>query len=688
MRGHLPASSSRAGGALPHEGAFDRSRWTPTALILTMLLGLLLRLVSLDELSLRGDEVMSRFYAQLPVSDLMATLGTVWAHPPLFYLLFGKWLSLAGESAFAFRFPAIVGGVLIIPLTYQLARELLPTGSRGAPAIAALLAAVHPFLITDSQDARVYSLFFALSVAATCCLLRGFRRGWSIRLWLGYVLCATLALYSHYLAAVVLIIHGFLWLARVSRGAAPARATIALFVAWAASAALFAPWVLYALPVFSGGGMGVGTPVTFAELVGRTFAAYTIGLAVVWTPFPAWAQAASVIGFLPLLLAGSLALASSAGASTERIGQASEAARWRFIDLLLFLVTPAAVLYAFGVFRYPIYDERYALIGLAPFLVLAANGIARLIGAQPWRWLGIGCFCAVISLSGYSLFLFHSVPEYSKSQEWRQFVDRVLQNAQPGDILVQNYPDPALPYHLDDRMARVLLPVRAGGDDSETALWLRRLAAQTGRVWFQPQESSWDPDGVVQDWLDRRAFKVGEESIGLLSLSLYVPVARLLGESPAPAATLGDAIELLGWRGRGVPDGLDPPVDAPLPAAGEIALRGNPRLEIALFWRARRMVAETYTVFVHVYRPDGSLCAQQDNPPAGGREPTNRWQPGDIVVDTYQLPLTSCAGAGKVSAAVGMYRAGDTRRLPVLSAAGLGLGGDEFVLASFSLRAP
>ncbi len=85
-------------------------------------------------------------------------------------------------------------------------------------------------------------------------------------------------------------------------------------------------------------------------------------------------------------------------------------------------------------------------------------------------------------------------------------------------------------------------------------------------------------------------------------------------------------------------------------------------LTLTLTWQAVEPVAEDYTVFVHVLSADGNKIAQRDSRPCNGECPTTSWQPGQVIVDRYQLDLGQDASTGRsgsqpepVRLAVGLY---------------------------------
>ncbi|MGD2039283.1 MAG: hypothetical protein PVH11_00560 [Anaerolineae bacterium] len=109
------------------------------------------------------------------------------------------------------------------------------------------------------------------------------------------------------------------------------------------------------------------------------------------------------------------------------------------------------------------------------------------------------------------------------------------------------------------------------------------------------------------------------------------------------------------------PDALFQPVEAGTPqivllehkiaASTEI----SPSLTLTLTWQAVEPVRGDYTVFVHALAPDGSKAAQRDTRPCQGACPTNTWQPGDIILDQYELELNPNASAGPDRVAIGLY---------------------------------
>jgi hypothetical protein len=102
----------------------------------------------------------------------------------------------------------------------------------------------------------------------------------------------------------------------------------------------------------------------------------------------------------------------------------------------------------------------------------------------------------------------------------------------------------------------------------------------------------------------------------------------------------------------------------------ETRLHGN-SLVIHLYWRALQKVDRDLTVFVHAIDSSQKIVAQKDGIPANGMWPTSEWLPGELVVDSYSLPVDASNSA--LSLVVGMYDSATMARVLAFDANGLPL---------------
>jgi uncharacterized membrane protein len=120
--------------------------------------------------------------------------------PPLYFLL-GWLLARGSDATVVVRLPSLVAGAATVPLIYWVGSR---TVGRRAGLVAAAWFAISPFAIFYGTEGRSYALvtaFVALATAALLSALDAPRTRW----WVLYVLAATAAIYSHYIAALVLI---------------------------------------------------------------------------------------------------------------------------------------------------------------------------------------------------------------------------------------------------------------------------------------------------------------------------------------------------------------------------------------------------------------------------------------------------------------------------------------------------
>jgi uncharacterized membrane protein len=160
-------------------------RLSPTTILtlgIIIALAAMLRLYHLDFQSFWDDEIASLAYAApqdvwrfwndagppgedtVPAGFWGVIEASQWEpNPPLYWLGLHYWLAL-GTGAFTVRLFSALLGVLFVPGMYLCARELF--GPRVALGTA-LFAALSPFHIWYSQEARPYALMMTLSVAAS-----------------------------------------------------------------------------------------------------------------------------------------------------------------------------------------------------------------------------------------------------------------------------------------------------------------------------------------------------------------------------------------------------------------------------------------------------------------------------------------------------------------------------------------
>ncbi|MGF1536196.1 MAG: hypothetical protein ACFB4J_06890 [Elainellaceae cyanobacterium] len=184
-------------------------------------------------------------------------------HPPLFFVLMHGWLQATHTDGDYVLIPlarslsAIIGG-LLTPIVYGLV--WLALRAPAAARFSAALAALSPFGIYLSQEARHYSLALVWITASLCCLTEALRRlaqgkplpYWLVALW---IVGNGLGLATHYFMAIALLSQalvlagfaGYLW-RRGAPGLGRAVGQVVLVAIGTAASGLVWMFVLLAAP--------------------------------------------------------------------------------------------------------------------------------------------------------------------------------------------------------------------------------------------------------------------------------------------------------------------------------------------------------------------------------------------------------------------------------------------------------
>jgi len=704
-----------------HSDVRTRSTLTTLGLLLAvLLLGMGLRLYQLDTDSLWLDEVKTATTSRLDFVSMLDFQMERSAHPPLLYALTHCFIALVGTSDFVLRLPCALLGSASIALAYKLA-ELLWTRKEGL--IGAFLVAVNPYLVQYSQEARHYALMVFLVLFSLIFLLLALRRG-GIACWLGFAVCTSLAIYTHYfcfltLPAQVASALWMIWQKRpttVAEGQVPPpfprRQTLALVVTLAAVGASFLPW-LPALRVqlrqrdleFQGfASSGETTAIlsldTFHDLL---------------TDYTGWDG-------IPLLLL--LALFT--------IGLW----RCRREYLLLFgllVVTPFAFVAVAQTSHF--FSVRYTIYILPPCLLLVSRGTSALAG---WLERPLGCWTGrqqssslLLSSIAILLGLLNVAPlrDYYmlQKEDWRGAAAYLAANLAPGDVMIA---DSTL-YHTGRDADRVLdcLTYYLGAHGvtgnplfrvDQTLWWrLTEWDQWNGRLWavlWHPWERARVSTDESVELTNVSILRLQEPSgdalldterllqllLGLIPegdaqfdvhaalASLYIRTGRLeqarsqldlaselVPDDPAASEALDRGLGHLEHLSQ-VLSGMRQPLWHSF--RGELALLGytmepetaqpGETLVLTTWWYPLQEMDRDYTAFVHALDPNGNVTAQQDRLLQRRGRPTSQWKPGAIATEEYEMVLAPDAPAGLYTINLGVYYWETAERLPARDASG------------------
>jgi hypothetical protein len=374
------------------------------------------------------DEGLSVGIADRPFGDIPGVLRQD-GSPPLYYVLLHFWLELAGRSEEAVRGFSLLCAALSVPVAFWAGWTLF---GRRTAWVAALLAAVNPFITQYAQEGRMYALVTLLGMVSTTFWLQAFttdadelRRGPAI----GFAVAFAAMLYAHNWALFFGAASGVAWLflAWRAQGSERRRLLHTGLLAYGGTIVLYAPWLPNALYQAA----HTGAP---------------------WSKAPSLAAFASV----PARILGEVAevavfLAAGSGvlALARRRGPGGRAV------VALLLIAVLTILLAWvGSQVSPAWANRYFAADVAPLLLLAAAGFAH---AGRLGLVGLALVAVLWAIDGAP----------SEKSNVRDVAESIGPSLRPGDLVVATQPEQisALAYYLPGRLRYATLtgPVRDTG---------------------------------------------------------------------------------------------------------------------------------------------------------------------------------------------------------------------------------
>lgn len=375
-----PASSSSVG------------RRSNLWLALILVLGAALRLREARLTPLWFDEIFTLWMTRSPFGTMLERLSDD-IHPPLMSALLWMWRGVGGEHVLWLKTLPILIGLLTVLALYFAVRDWF--GGRSALMAAALLA-LHGMHVYFSQELRSYSLLILSVLLVTWTAWRWVRWG-RTRDGVFYVASAALALYTHYLAGLVLMLLA-LWGAFVLRDQ-PRR--LMHWVLWNAGAALAflpqAPTFLHQLGLSSDHWMKKPTLEDLENLSRKVAFGARYMVPIV-----------ALIVLLPLI--------------RPRVRVAAALVWW----MMLAPVVVAFVLTYKGLAN--LFVERYMYFVVPLFCALAAEG---LLGTH-YRRLAIAASVVIVLFAGRQAII---KKPYAEAVALDGAVRSFEQNLRPGDIV-------------------------------------------------------------------------------------------------------------------------------------------------------------------------------------------------------------------------------------------------------------
>ncbi len=615
------------------------------ALLGVILLAFALRVYRLGHQEFWFDEAATSFIASRSLAGVLEYVrGAPFEHPPLYYILLRLWLWGAGETGFAYRFLSAFFGVLLIPLTYRLGKALF--GKR-VGLLAGALAAWSPFLVDQSQEARMYTLLACLGVISVWCFWRILHGGgwWH---WAIFILATLGALGTHYYGLLLLAFENAFFLVALCRGRRweLARRWYAVQLAMVVVPALYilaAPGLGRTLSDVLGRPLAMGR--TWGEVI-KFWSDMTLGA----VPGAAAIRAISMV-FLALVGLGVFA------AWRWRMSEEDESPAWLFVALYLLVPVMAALLLPH------MFLARYLIIMAPAYFLGLALGLVTL-GKRWWVLQALG-LTFVVGLSACSLKAYYH--DEGKSQ-YGTMIEELKARERDGDAIILDSPWQSIlfqHYYDGDSSVYPLPNQLPPGDDpppltpEEAGHVLYTLRGLYPRLWLLLADTEIsDPENLAERWLARNAYPAFKRWY-TNNTRLYYAFSPL--ENPdwirggGPASFAG-RVELVESRvsGRGVA-----PRDAVL---------------VRLRWRSLVPIEDRLSVVLRLRDADGVEWAKDAWEPQGGWRPTFTWQPGDEVEDRRALIVPLGTPSGDYTVEVELFSSQDGKGLDVLDERGAPAG--------------
>jgi mannosyltransferase len=233
-------SSGALLGGLQKQVAPDwTSRWRtgrfPASVAALTVVAAAVRFIGIGHQSYWYDEADTVWLIHHSIGHMLAYFVGSETSPPGYFILAWLWGHIFGYREADLRSLSALAGVLTVPIAYEAGVRLF---SRRAGLIIAALTASNPLLVWYSQEARSYALMVLLTSIALLAFaelrIRP-RRGWMIT----WVVSGTLALATHYYAALMIVPEG-IWLWARYRNRLVVRGGIYTVVIWSTALAVLA----------------------------------------------------------------------------------------------------------------------------------------------------------------------------------------------------------------------------------------------------------------------------------------------------------------------------------------------------------------------------------------------------------------------------------------------------------------
>ncbi len=391
--------------------------------LLTILsIGLFLRIYDLGSESIWLDESASVKFASLNLSQIFFLSEK---NPPLYNIILHWWINLFGDSEFSIRFPSVIYGSLSIFMMYKVGNQIF---GKNVGVLGSLLLGLSVFHIRYSQEARMYSLSFLLTLLSMYFFIR-FLKNRSYKFLISYILFSVLLMYSHIYGLFIIISQNIYLIVLFFSSKELFRLNIKRWILTQfLLIILFIPWIkVFIAQTFGVVKSGFWIPTPSLLSIVKSFGAYSGGILL-------------FLLFL-ILLSFSIIKYEGIGSIIDRrnvfksIKGCYRKIRLSNInDILLLLVwlsIPIILPFTISLFSTPIYATKYTIVASPAFYLLIAKGINNISHKylKP-TIIGIIIIFSLVYVRGYYINV--------DKEQWRDVANYVDTNAKNDDLLLFN----------------------------------------------------------------------------------------------------------------------------------------------------------------------------------------------------------------------------------------------------------
>ena len=444
-------------------------------------------------------------------------------HPPLFFWLMNGWIHQFGLTPDALRFPAVLFGILGIPVMFALAwrlaalnKDLFAGPYQAAFALLASgMLAVSAYQVDHAQDARQYTFLLLLAMTAVWLavgLVQPNGRGWLS--WLALALVLAMGLYTQYF---FLLFTGFVLVYLAWHGLRNRNFLLKTALTAGMVGALFMPW----FSVFQ-------VQMAFFKSVGH----YTAGL---WNPLrlpeKLWRIASEF--FIPdhplgkvlplvilviILAAGLLIRQTKERPIQRRFGAISPALG--VILLWLLVVIGGQVGLDILKHTHTATIRRYLFLASPACYLLMAYGLVWLfqrVKNERFRWLPFSITALLLGLMSWDTAILLT-REHHSSDEFKQAAAWIASHSQPEDLVLVNKSGAmavGLAYYLPPQTRMMGVNVPAFTELLDGSPLMKRLDAQVSGarhegIWLVFTHSAPSTQERLGAWLTGKQYQLAE----------------------------------------------------------------------------------------------------------------------------------------------------------------------------------